>query len=158
MHPNISHQFIPCFYDLFLTMPPQQSGLAMKAIDQLDRANRNQLLEQFDQRKERYPTRPTDSRLLFIDKFFSPLCVAAQVNCLLEQYWQARRQYQGGYYLRYLPPPLKYQSFATYCQEQKAWLRPLLDQMLNLQHEPDNFLDLIDLLQAINNKNQHDNE
>lgn len=148
-----SHQFIPCFYDLFLTMPPQQAQQAMKAIDQLDRKQRNQLLEQFDRRKERYPTQPADRWHQLIDEFFSPACVSAQVRCLLENYWQARRLYQGGYYLRYLPPPRSYQSFDSYYRDHIAWLRPLLNEMLKLQHNPDTFLDLIDLLKATNNQN-----
>lgn len=158
---SASHQLFPCYTDLCLTLPPVQARQAMLDIDQLPRSDRNYVLQQFDRCKEQSHI-PLCQRLRARLRSRCPCLVRHRyklLDDLIERYHRARRQYDGGYYLRYLPDPEPYQSFQAYYQQHRQLLQPLVRFMVDLQTgRYDGITDPIHSLQAINNKIQQDNE
>lgn len=123
------------YFDLFLTMGPEESGRWIEQIDALDHCDKCRFLEEFEWAKERYPNYRR------ANQYSLPREVRQQLYDLLERYWEQRRRYGGGYYYRYFPEPWPEETPRRYAMRVGIGMSMLIHQFV-LQYQKEPFMDL----------------
>lgn len=123
------------YFDLFLTMGPEESSRWIEQIDALAHCDKCLFLEEFEWAKERYPNYRR------ANQYSLPREVRQQLYDLLERYWERRRHYDGGYYYRYFSESWPDESQRHYAKRMGISMGMLRHQFV-LQYQKEPFVDL----------------